>query len=65
MKANVGSVDRIVRVVVGAALLALFFVVDAPLRYIGLVGLVPLATAAFNWCPLYTLLGINTCRTSG
>jgi hypothetical protein len=65
MKANVGSVDRIVRVVVGAALLALFFVLDALLRYIGLVGLVPLATAAFNWCPLYTLLGINTCRTSG
>ncbi len=65
MKANVGSVDRILRVVIGIGLLALFFVLDAPLRYIGLVGLVPLATAAFNWCPLYTLLGINTCRTSG
>ncbi len=65
MKANVGSVDRILRVVIGIGLLALFFVLDAPLKYLGLIGLVPLATAALNWCPLYTLLGINTCRTSG
>ncbi|MFD0726757.1 YgaP family membrane protein [Lysobacter brunescens] len=63
MKANVGSVDRILRVVIGIGLLALFFVLDAPLKYLGLIGLVPLATAALNWCPLYTLLGINTCRT--
>lgn len=63
MKANVGSFDRILRVVIGLGLLALFFVLDAPLKYIGLVGLVPLATAALNSCPLYTLLGINTCRT--
>lgn len=63
MKANVGSVDRILRVVIGIGLLVLFFVLDAPLKYLGLIGLVPLATAALNWCPLYTLLGINTCRT--
>lgn len=63
MKANVGSVDRILRVVIGIGLLALFFVLDAPLKYLSLIGLVPLATAALNWCPLYTLLGINTCRT--
>lgn len=65
MKANVGSVDRIVRIVIGIGLLALFFALDAPLKYLGLIGLVPLATAALNWCPLYTLLGIDTCRAAG
>ena len=65
MKANVGSTDRIVRVLIGLALLALLFVLDAPLKYLGLVGLVPLTTALLNWCPLYTLLGINTCRAPG
>ena len=65
MKANVGSADRIVRVLIGLALLGLLFALDAPLKYLGLVGLVPLTTALLNWCPLYTLLGINTCRAPG
>ncbi|MBF0623790.1 MAG: DUF2892 domain-containing protein [Magnetococcales bacterium] len=59
MKANVGGIDRILRIVVGLALLAVVFV--GPQTYWGLIGLVPLATGAIGFCPLYPLLGLNTC----
>ena len=59
MKTNVGGIDRILRIVLGLALIGmtLFGVIGAW----GWLGLVPLATAAFGFCPLYTLLGMNTC----
>jgi hypothetical protein len=63
MSANVGGVDRSVRVVLGIALLSLYFVLEGNLRYLGFIGLVPLLTAAIGYCPLYALLGINTCPT--
>lgn len=59
MKANVGGVDRVLRIVVGVALL-----VAAGTGAIGpwgWIGIVPLATGLFNFCPLYSLLGVNTC----
>jgi len=56
---NVGTVDRAVRVVVGLGLLAL--TVAGPHTLWGLLGIVPLATAALGSCPLYSLLGIRTC----
>ncbi len=62
MKKNVGSFDKIFRIVVGIAVLSLLFLLEAPMNYLGLIGLVPLGTALMNWCPLYTLLGINTCK---
>jgi Protein of unknown function (DUF2892) len=62
MKQNVGSADKIVRIVLGFGLLSLLFLLDAPMKYLGLIGLVPLFTALTGWCPLYTLLGMNTCR---
>lgn len=62
LKTNVGFVDRVVRVIVGLALLSLFFIYPgATWRYGLLVGLVPLLTGLFGTCPLYTLLGISTC----
>ena len=61
MKANVGSVDRIIRVVLGLALLSLLFVLDGNTRWLGLIGLVPLATAAFRFCPVYRVVGLSTC----
>jgi len=61
MKANVGSVDRIIRVVLGLALLSLLFVLDGNTRWLGLIGLVPLVTAAFGFCPLYQVVGLSTC----
>jgi DUF2892 family protein len=61
MKANVGGIDKVLRMVVGAALLALVFVIDGSARWWGLVGLIPLVTGYAGYCPLYALLGINTC----
>ena len=56
---NEGKVDRILRVIVGAALLAIVFV--GPQTAWGWIGIVPLATGLVGTCPLYALLGINTC----
>lgn len=61
MKANVGGIDKVVRLVAAVALFSLFFVLEGNARYLGLVGIVPLATSLLGWCPLYTVLGINTC----
>jgi len=59
MKANEGNLDRALRVIVGLGLVAIVFV--GPQTPWGWVGLIPLATGVFGLCPLYTLLGINTC----
>jgi hypothetical protein len=61
MKSNVGGVDRGLRIAVGVVLLALVFVLEGNARWLGLVGLVPLATGLFGFCPAYTLLGVSTC----
>ncbi len=61
MKVNIGSADKVVRIVVGLALLSLLVLVPGKARWFGLVGLVPLLTAFVGFCPLYTLLGVNTC----
>lgn len=61
MNTNVGGIDRALRIGGGLALLALLFVLDGGERWWGLVGLVPLATGLAGWCPVYPLLGINTC----
>jgi hypothetical protein len=58
MEANVGQTDRMIRAAAGLLLLSLVFV--GPKSWWGLVGLVPLLTAAINFCPAYTLLGMNT-----
>jgi hypothetical protein len=59
---NEGVVDRVARLVLGLALLALVFV--GPKTWLGLVGLVPLVTGIVGFCPLYRLVGIRTCRTA-
>lgn len=63
LKANVGTTDRIIRIILGLAILSLFFILDGGLKYIGLVGIVLLLTAFIKFCPLYTIFGINTCST--
>jgi hypothetical protein len=62
MNPNVGTADRIVRLLVGLGLLSLLVVLDGNARWFGLIGLVPLLTAGIRFCPLYTLLGIRTCK---
>lgn len=59
MKLNVGGIDRILRVVAGLALIGLTLV--GMIGVWGWIGVVPLATGLFSFCPLYTLLGMNTC----
>ena len=61
MEANVGSLDRGVRVVIGLALLSLLFVLHGDARWFGLIGVVPVATAAFRFSPLYRVVGLSTC----
>ncbi len=56
---NEGTLDRILRVVVGLAMLSL--VVVGPQSLWGLVGLVPLITGLVGFCPLYRVVGLNTC----
>jgi hypothetical protein len=65
MPTNVGPFDRIVRVVVGLALLSLIFAAEGVARWFGLIGLMPLVTAAVGWCPVYTPLRVNTCARHG
>ena len=60
---NIGTTDRIIRIVVGIALLAGFFLnPEASLRWLYLLGIIPLATGLMRTCPLYSILGINTCK---
>ena len=61
MKANVGGIDKILRIAAGIGLLAFFALAEGPARYWGLIGLVPLGTGLFGFCPLYPVLGISTC----
>ena len=60
MKANVGGIDRAVRIVVGLALIGL--TLTGTIGAWGWIGIVPIATSSFSFCPLYTLLGIRTCH---
>ena len=61
MKTNVGGIDRILRIVVGLALIALTLM--GTIGVWGWIGIVPLATAALGLCPLYMVLGMSTCPT--
>lgn len=57
MKKNVGSVDKIVRIVLGLAIGAAGYYYQS---WLGLIGIIPIATALINFCPVYTLLKLNT-----
>ncbi|MFO1303976.1 MAG: DUF2892 domain-containing protein [Burkholderiales bacterium] len=64
MKTNVGGIDRTVRIIAGLALLSLFFFLDGNAKWFGLLGVVMVVTAGIRFCPLYSLIGVNTCPTS-
>ena len=59
MKSNVGGIDKILRIVVGLGLIGA--TVAGILPAWGYIGIVPLATGLMGWCPLYPLIGLNTC----
>ena len=58
---NEGTVDRVLRVIVGAAVISLVFV--GPQSAWGWVGLLPLVTGVVGFCPAYAIFGIDTCPT--
>ena len=65
MNRNMGNADRVIRLVVGIALLSLFFVLHGNARWLGLIGVVLIGTASMSFCPLYRLLGLSTTGSSG
>lgn len=67
--ANVGTIDRVLRLVVGGALIAAPFAADMPIfendmyKYGAMVvGVILVATAAMKFCPIYRILGLRTCK---
>ncbi|HEY1436517.1 MAG TPA: DUF2892 domain-containing protein [Casimicrobiaceae bacterium] len=64
MSANVGGIDRTLRILVGLAVLGLFFILDGTNRWWALVGLVPFATGLVGWCPAYLPFRLSTCKNS-
>lgn len=57
MKKNIGKVDKVIRVILGLAIIAYGVIAQS---YLGLIGIIPLVTAALSWCPLYCPLKIST-----
>ncbi len=58
MKVNVGSADKVIRIVAGVAVVGWGVYAQ---NWLGAIGIIPLATAAMGWCPLYSIFGIKTC----
>jgi len=62
LKKNVGTTDRIIRIILGVVLLAGFFIYpDAAYRWLFLIGIVPLVTGLMSSCLIYSVLGLSTC----
>ncbi|MFV2093228.1 MAG: DUF2892 domain-containing protein [Hyphomicrobiales bacterium] len=60
MGANVGTADRITRIIIGVLLIGYALYGSSNYAYLGWIGILPIGTALFRWCPAYTLLGLNT-----
>lgn len=60
MKTNVGKADRTIRIIIGIVILAVGYYFKS---WWGLIGIVPILTAAIGWCPAYLPFGISTCKT--
>ena len=62
MKPNVGGIDRILRLIAGIAILGAGFYFES---WLGLIGIVPILTGVFRFCPAYLPWGLSTCPTKG
>ena len=60
MKANMGTTDRVIRIIIAVVIAVLGFYFKS---WWGLLAIVPLLTAVIRWCPLYLPFGIKTCRS--
>ena len=61
MKANIGGIDKGLRIAAGLGVLSLLIILEGNAKWWGLAGLVTILTGFFGFCPVYTLLGLNTC----
>lgn len=59
MEINVGNTERLLRIIVGVVIIGLGFYFQS---WWGVIGLIPLLTGLFRFCPLYKMLGMNTCK---
>ncbi|GGY89819.1 MULTISPECIES: YgaP family membrane protein [Shewanella] len=59
MQCNVGTTDKIIRVIIGLAIMAAGYYYQS---WWGIIGIIPLMTAAIGWCPLYVPFGISSCK---
>lgn len=62
MKSNVGKKDKMLRIILGLGLLGSFFFIESNLKYVSIVGAVFFLTGLISFCPLYKVLGLNTCK---
>jgi len=60
MKKNVGTTDMVIRMILAIVLFSLIFILDGSIRWIGLIGIIPLITGLTHSCPLYNILKIDT-----
>ncbi|WP_386083902.1 DUF2892 domain-containing protein [Vreelandella sp. F11] len=60
MSRNIGGIDKILRILVGIVLIVL--ALTGTIGVWGWIGVLPLATGLFNYCPAYKLFGLNTCK---
>ena len=58
MKINVGSTDRILRLLIGIGIISLGIVYQS---WLGVIGIIPIVTAFVRWCPIYSMFSLNTC----
>jgi hypothetical protein len=64
MTANVGTIDRVIRIVIGVLLIAFALGLGFPdtgWNWLGWIGVVPILTAIFGYCPAYSIVGLSTC----
>jgi hypothetical protein len=64
MTANIGGVDRVLRIIIGLVLIAYAIPLGFPAtgwNWVGWIGVIPLLTAVIGNCPLYSLIGVSTC----
>ncbi len=63
MDKNIGSTERTFRIIIGVSILPLIAVLEGNLRWLGLIGIVPIITGIMSWCPAWFVLGIRTGET--
>ncbi len=66
MKPNIGTTDRVIRIVGGILIMLIFYAfLPGDARWFGLLGLIPVATGLVRWCPLYVPFGLSSCKPQG